>query len=560
MTRTLALLGALDRLLDGDPGRAVSDLDDAYFATPDPWFLALGAIMLFLSLDYAGSVAMAERAMLAAGSSVEADPEAVLLAWGARGFAAAGQQPRIGETPRPWRSMAPGRTPTGDPLGDAAAQLGALDGRMTPEADFTRYTIAEAALLCGRLDLAAAVVTRSGPAPLFLPDAQGSPHPYFAMMVMMRARLLVFRGLVDQAADELRLLSDMRHPPIIGFMLAGTETLVRGNSAERAEVRALADRLELARPRPHDTLSVGAYLLVAFGLSAVGDVRRSARLALFAGTESLDMLSVVDRGLTLELLVASAIDEGDLDAAEAWHQRAAPLRDDPIAGSTAARINARVELFGGRPDAAVRWSERAVELATAEGRIVELVGAQGLLELARAAEIAALELRESADDGLVARDQTRGVSGELRISSRRLSPVPGSDWSGLSVRERDIALMVAEGLTNREIGVELHLSEHTVRAHVSRVLAAFGAASRFAVAARIAELFPTSPGEIPAELTPRQQAVSERISRGLGNSEIARELGVSVKTVEKHIGEIFRRWNVTSRVAIARLVRGRGER
>ncbi len=139
-----------------------------------------------------------------------------------------------------------------------------------------------------------------------------------------------------------------------------------------------------------------------------------------------------------------------------------------------------------------------------------------------------------------------------------MPPPPGSDWNGLSDRERDIALMLAEGLTNREIGQELFLSEHTVRAHVSRVLAAFGAASRFAVAARVAELFPadrTADEPRRAELTPRQAAVAERIAHGFGNAEIGRDLDLSVKTVEKHIGEIFRRWDVSSRVGIARIVR-----
>ena len=163
---------------------------------------------------------------------------------------------------------------------------------------------------------------------------------------------------------------------------------------------------------------------------------------------------------------------------------------------------------------------------------------------------------EDADEsGFVA--ARRAAARELRAAGRRLRPPAGSEWAGLSERERDIALMVAEGLANREIAAELHLSEHTVRAHVSRVLAAFGAASRFVVAARVAELFP-DPGVVPAAaLTPRQTAVAERIAGGAGNAEIGGDLGLSVKTVEKHVGEIFRRWDVGSRVGIARIVRRR---
>ena len=114
--------------------------------------------------------------------------------------------------------------------------------------------------------------------------------------------------------------------------------------------------------------------------------------------------------------------------------------------------------------------------------------------------------------------------------------------------------MVAEGMRNSEIAATLHLSEHTVRGHVSRVLAAFGAASRFVVAARMAELFPGDVEPPTATLTPQLAAVAARVAVGQGNVEIGRELGVSTKTVEKYVAEIQRRWGARSRVAIARLV------
>jgi DNA-binding NarL/FixJ family response regulator len=119
---------------------------------------------------------------------------------------------------------------------------------------------------------------------------------------------------------------------------------------------------------------------------------------------------------------------------------------------------------------------------------------------------------------------------------------------------------VAEGMTNREIGAALHLSEHTVRAHVSRVLVAFTAASRFAVAARVAELFPEPPREHPAALTPRQLSVARCVAQGLGNAEIGSELGLSVKTVERNISDILHRWGVSSRVGIARTLIAAGGR
>jgi DNA-binding NarL/FixJ family response regulator len=568
--RAAALSAALDQLLEGNPGQASINLDAAYAETSDPWMLGLASFVRFMAIDYPGAVALGDRALLAAGSPVAADPAAVLVARAARGLASAGLRTVAPGEPDVWTLTAPGLTATGDPLADAAADLDALDaltaGPAADTAHFTRYLVAEALLACGRLELAAEVVARSGAVPALLVDERGAPHAYTAVLQVMRSRLLAFRGFVPEASAELAAIPVERRPVILSLVIAGTEALVRGNAAERAEARALADRLELARPRPVDYLSVGCYLLAAFGLSAVGDVRRSARLALFAGTTSLDLLSIVDRGLTLELLVASAADEGDLDAAEAWRERAEGWIDDPIASSSVARLVARVELLAGRPESAIPWAERSVELARHEGRVFEQLTGEALVEQARR-ELAGSTtgaVGGAARAGGVARaGASRAADSGLHASGRRLPPTPGSDWAGLSERERDIALMVAEGLTNREIGHELYLSEHTVRAHVSRVLAAFGAASRFAVAARVAELFPAPLDAADdaqlAELTPRQAAVADRITSGLGNAEIGRDLELSVKTVEKHIGEIFRRWDVSSRVGIARIVRARNE-
>jgi DNA-binding NarL/FixJ family response regulator len=550
---------ALDSLLKGVPLAAVPVLDAAGSTQNDPVLLALASFSRYGGLDYEGAVVAADRAVLAAGSDARRDPDAVLLSWVVRGLASASWR-----TPQPgqldvWTTTAVGITPTGDPLRDAAGLFDRLEAE-SDLAHFIRYLAAEAAVACSRFDLAAEIIELTGPLPPFLVDEAGESHPFITMIMVMRVRALAFHGRIADAAALLSTPLRAPRPPIATLLIRATDILIRGNAGERAGVRALADRLELARPHPSDYIAVGCYVLAAWGLVAIGDVRRSARVALFAGPQSLDRMSFVAQGLTLEVLVSAAIDEGDQDAVEAWRERADPLLRTPIANSSAARLIARVELVSDRPGAAVEWAERSIEMARAEGRVVE--AAEGELVAARARQaLSALaaggvRLARGALIGTEATlDVRRSAARQLRASGRRLQPVAGSEWSGLSARERDIALMVAEGLTNREIGLELHLSEHTVRAHVSRVLAAFGAASRFAVAARVAELFPAPPEDLPAPLTPRQLAVAERIAAGLGNAEIGRELELSVKTVEKHIGEIFRRWNVSSRVGIARIVR-----
>lgn len=50
--------------------------------------------------------------------------------------------------------------------------------------------------------------------------------------------------------------------------------------------------------------------------------------------------------------------------------------------------------------------------------------------------------------------------------------------SGLTEREREILALIGEGMTNRRIGTQLHLSEKTVKNHISRLLAKLGVERR----------------------------------------------------------------------------------
>jgi two-component system nitrate/nitrite response regulator NarL len=53
------------------------------------------------------------------------------------------------------------------------------------------------------------------------------------------------------------------------------------------------------------------------------------------------------------------------------------------------------------------------------------------------------------------------------------------NWSKrLSPREREVALLVARGLTNKEVGRELHLSDGTVKQHVHNIFLKLGTRRR----------------------------------------------------------------------------------
>ncbi len=55
---------------------------------------------------------------------------------------------------------------------------------------------------------------------------------------------------------------------------------------------------------------------------------------------------------------------------------------------------------------------------------------------------------------------------------------------GLTAAERRVAVLVAEGRTNREVAAELFLGERTVAGHLTRVYAKLGVRSRTELARR----------------------------------------------------------------------------
>jgi DNA-binding CsgD family transcriptional regulator len=59
----------------------------------------------------------------------------------------------------------------------------------------------------------------------------------------------------------------------------------------------------------------------------------------------------------------------------------------------------------------------------------------------------------------------------------------GGDTFGLSNREKEVLVLIAQGRTNREIGERLFISQKTVGVHVGRILAKLGVSGRVEAAA-----------------------------------------------------------------------------
>jgi non-specific serine/threonine protein kinase len=100
--------------------------------------------------------------------------------------------------------------------------------------------------------------------------------------------------------------------------------------------------------------------------------------------------------------------------------------------------------------------------------------ARALIE-ALANEAPAGDLRDHFRQAALADLPDRHPAAQRRAAKRR--------FGGLTAREREIAMLVGEGQSNRAIAETLVLSERTVETHVSHILAKLGLKTRAAVVA-----------------------------------------------------------------------------
>jgi RNA polymerase sigma factor (sigma-70 family) len=97
-------------------------------------------------------------------------------------------------------------------------------------------------------------------------------------------------------------------------------------------------------------------------------------------------------------------------------------------------------------------------------------GASGfLLKRTRPEDLLAGIRTVAAGDALLSPSVTRRLMQEF---ARTTSPtdVTNRDLSRLTDREREVLVLIGQGLANREIAQQLHLGESTVKTHVKRIL------------------------------------------------------------------------------------------
>ncbi len=525
----------------------------------DPAFqarvLAMLAFTEFSDADYAEAVVISERALAVARTDGGFEPTIYALAM--RLLASTGTM---------WAGAAADV--------DHFANVWELRERLSELEPSSRvlagHLLVEGVLSTGRMLEAMELLEMMEGASALRPEHERARHPHLPFLQLQSARVLYFQGRIEEALPIVEsVVSQAREAgDVLWESLAqGYLGMIAAHQLENEKARQYIAVAISPFPEPRGYLGAAVYALAAYAHVAIGDTVRATELAVLAGgDEDLSRLQIGDRALVFELLVTDALTRDDLATAQEWGGRSLSIAAHPAAAPIVEQLLARIDLARGEGASSAERAAVAAARARLTGRYLDAARS----DLLRARALAASGLSESAVRELTSfvRDTSgRGMyyfssagSAELRRLGRRSRPLRGRGWAALSERERQIAVLAAEGFTNKVIGSTLFLSERTVQSHLSRVLAALGVTSRAALPSRVVQNRLGRPQDDLAPLSPRQRQVAELIARGATNQMISVELSIAVKTVEKHVGEIFLRWDLTTRTGVANAVLAESDR
>ena len=295
--------------------------------------------------------------------------------------------------------------------------------------------------------------------------------------LLQRSAMALAYGDEDTARDRLEraasIVAESTEPQFIGVWGAlAAELRVREGDIDGARdvVESSLDRIEFC------TEDAGRIVRLA----AVG-VRVEAEAAQRYRDLGEDPSRAVSNGEMMLARVRAAA-EGERPVERAWlasaegHMSRVEGRSDPELWSAAAEAWNLIE----RPYevALCHWRRADAQVARGEREEAAVTAATALAEAHR---LGALWL-ESELEGLVARARLR-----LERDGNGAAPKPAAaaedDPFGLTPRERQVLALLAEGMTNREIGETLFMAEKTASVHVSRILSKLDVRSRTQAAA-----------------------------------------------------------------------------
>jgi ATP/maltotriose-dependent transcriptional regulator MalT len=233
-------------------------------------------------------------------------------------------------------------------------------------------------------------------------------------------------------------------------------------------------------------------------LARSGEYARAAEvLVRSAGGEGLPVIPGGWRAFAAELLTHCYLELGRTEEAERVAVVAAPpgtAGELPMARAWTSRATAELALQAGDAASAAKLALSSAEAAKSAGVVVESALSRALagraLAAAGRADEAAAELQRAADelDGCGATRYRDQAERELRklgkvVHRRTRKGASASEALGeLSERELEVARLVVDRKTNREIAGELFVSLKTVEAHMRNLFRKLGVSSRTDVA------------------------------------------------------------------------------
>lgn len=314
---------------------------------------------------------------------------------------------------------------------------------------------------------------------------------------LWRGRLDEARELLDSAAEAAMLTGNDQF--LSWALWGGCRAAIL--SGDVPEAVRLGERSVDAGGEEPDPVSALAGCYLAEARLEAGEPPAACRELLIrsVGGEEIPLVERGFRAHVQELLTRIELAAGDPDRAAHWAGRAEESAQGmEIAGrdAEARRATAAVALAREEHEAAAGAAREAVELFDGVGLPIDAARARILLGRALAPEDrgAAIEQLRSARDSLesvgAARYRDQAAQELRRLGERVARPKRGraqmgSGVASLSGREEEVAGLVAEGRTNKQIAAELFLSEKTIEKHLARIFDKLEVTGRAQVAAAI---------------------------------------------------------------------------